>query len=99
MMQGELDPSTPYYQVNNYFRLIFLHINEQVEELSSMMPNRLFVRVPLAGHVTSLLSSVGIFCPLQIILEFTLTGQVNTSCIAAMPSTIDYAGTSTQVQD
>ena len=96
MLQGQLDPATPV---------------AQTDQLSAITPERFYVKVPLAGqksypchthpfvgHVTSLLAAVGLSCPLDILLKFGKTGQMDASCISSMPTTIDFAGITPEVQ-
>jgi pimeloyl-ACP methyl ester carboxylesterase len=90
MLNGDLDPSTPF---------------EQARTLAAQTPERQFVQVPLAGHVSSLLANVGISCPIDIVFAFaknaTVFGRVtrvDASCVARMPVSIDFAGDTTQVQ-
>eukprot|EP00027_Filamoeba_sp_ATCC50430_P012613 CAMPEP_0168573762 /NCGR_PEP_ID=MMETSP0413-20121227/18710_1 /TAXON_ID=136452 /ORGANISM="Filamoeba nolandi, Strain NC-AS-23-1" /LENGTH=199 /DNA_ID=CAMNT_0008607039 /DNA_START=98 /DNA_END=694 /DNA_ORIENTATION=- len=69
MLQGQLDPATPV---------------AQTDQLAAITPERFYVKVPLAGHVTSLMAAVGLSCTLDIIVTFGLTGKVDTSCISSL---------------
>jgi hypothetical protein len=96
MLQGELDLATPFefasavataapercFVIVSCFFLIFI-------------PERQFVSIPLAGHVTTSLP-----CPGEIFMRFIVSDEfpVNTTCVASMPTTIDYSGQTPAVQ-